>query len=98
MGIHECERSVCSSVCRLPDKEILKINGYIVSDIYDKRGPIKAGLPADVIAVKGNPLEDIDVLRTVIFVMKDGLVFKRDGVMTPETFLHGGPVNGWRIH
>jgi imidazolonepropionase-like amidohydrolase len=85
----------------IPDKEILKImtiNGYKISDIYDKRGPIKAGLPADFIAVKGNPLEDIDTLRTVVFVMKDGLVFKRDGVMTPETFLHGGPVNGWRIH
>jgi imidazolonepropionase-like amidohydrolase len=85
----------------IPDKEILKImtiNGYKVTDIYDKRGPIKAGLPADMIAVKGNPLEDIDALRTVSFVMKDGLVFKRDGVMTPEKFLHGGPVNGWRIH
>ena len=29
--------------------------------------------------------------------MKDGLVFKRDGVMTPKKFLHGGPVKGWRI-
>jgi len=28
--------------------------------------------------------------------MKDGTVFKRDGVMTPEKFLHGGPVYGWR--
>jgi imidazolonepropionase-like amidohydrolase len=85
----------------IPDKEILKImttNGYKVSDIYEKRGPIKAGFPADFIAVKGNPLEDIDALRIVVFVMKDGLVFKRDGVMTPEKFLHGGPVNGWRIH
>ncbi|HLJ25570.1 MAG TPA: amidohydrolase family protein [Candidatus Angelobacter sp.] len=85
----------------IPDKEILKImtvNGYKVCDIYDKRGPLKAGFPADMIAVKGNPLEDIDALRTVVFVMKDGLVFKRDGVMTPEQFLHGGPVNGWRIH
>jgi len=85
----------------IPDKEILKImtiNGYKVCDIYDKRGPLKVGLPADIIAVKGNPLEDIDALRTVVFVMKDGLVFKRDGVMTPEQFLHGGPVNGWRIH
>jgi imidazolonepropionase-like amidohydrolase len=84
----------------IPDKEILKImtiNGYKVTDIYDKRGLLKAGFPADIIAVKGNPLEDIDALRTVVFVMKDGLVFKRDGVMTPEKFLHGGPVNGWRI-
>ena len=84
----------------IPDKEILKImtvNGYKVCDMYDKRGPLKPGFPADMIAVKGNPLEDIDSLRSVVFVMKDGLVFKRDGVMTPEQFLHGGPVNGWRI-
>jgi imidazolonepropionase-like amidohydrolase len=84
----------------IPDKEILKImtvNGYKVCDIYDKRGPLKPGFPADMIAVKGNPLEDIDSLRFVVFVMKDGLVFKRDGVMMPEQFLHGGPVNGWRI-
>ena len=84
----------------IPDKEILKImtvNGYKVCDIYDKRGPLKSGFPADMIAVKGNPLEDIDSLRSVVFVMKDWLVFKRDGVMTPEQFLHGGPVNGWRI-
>ncbi len=84
----------------IPDKEILKImtiNGYKVADIYDKRGPIKPGLPADIIAVKGNPLEDIDALRTVVFVMKDGLVFKRDGVMVPEKFFHGGPINGWNI-
>jgi len=26
------------------------------------------------------------------------VVFKRDGVMTPEKFFHSGPVNGWRIH
>jgi imidazolonepropionase-like amidohydrolase len=85
----------------IPDKEILKVmtvNGYKVCDVYDKRGPLKNGFPADIIAVKGNPLEDIDALRSVVFVMKDGLVFKRDGVMTPEQFLHGGPVNGWRIH
>ena len=80
--------------------EILKImttNGYQVCDIYDKRGAIKAGLPADLIAVAGDPLQDIDSLRKVAFVMKDGIVFKRDGVMTPEKFFNSGPVNGWRI-
>jgi imidazolonepropionase-like amidohydrolase len=84
----------------IPAKEILKImtvNGYKVSEIYDKRGPIKPSFPADIIAVKGDPLEDIDALRNVAFVMKDGLVFKRDGIMTPERFLHGGPVNGTSI-
>jgi len=47
--------------------------------------------------VPGNPLDDIDALRDVQFVMKDGMVFKQDGVMTPGQFFHGGPVNGWRI-
>jgi imidazolonepropionase-like amidohydrolase len=85
----------------IPAPEILKImtiNGYKVCDIYDKRGPLKAGLPADLIAVRGNPLVDIDALREVRFVMKDGTVFRQEGVMTPERFFHSGPVNGWRIH
>ncbi len=84
----------------IPAKDVLKImttNGYDVSDIAARRGPIKVGFPADMIAVTGNPLEDLDALRTVSFVMKDGMVFKKDGVMTPEKFLHAGPVNGWRI-
>ena len=84
----------------IPAPAILKImttNGYQVCDIADKRGPIKVGLAADMIAVDGNPLEDIDALRNVRFVMKDGVVFKRDGVMTPAKFFNSGPVNGWRI-
>lgn len=84
----------------IPARDILRamtINGYKCSETYDKRGPIKPGLAADLIAVAGNPLESIDTLRDVRFVLKDGVVFKRDGVMTPEKFLHGGPVHGWRI-
>jgi imidazolonepropionase-like amidohydrolase len=85
---------------KFPSPEILKImtvNGYRVCDIYDQRGPIKVGLPADMIAMRANPLDDIDALRNVQFVMKDGMVFKRDGVMIPEKFFHSGPVNGWRL-
>jgi imidazolonepropionase-like amidohydrolase len=84
----------------IPAKDVLKImtiNGYEVSDIAARRGPIKVGFPADLIAVAGDPLVDLDALRSVSFVMKDGMVFKKDGVMTPEAFLHAGPVNGWRI-
>ena len=85
----------------IPAKEILKImtvNGYLVSDIYDKRGPIKVGMPADLIAVNANPLENIDTLRDVRSVMKDGVIFKKDGLMTPEKFFHSGPIPpaAWR--
>jgi imidazolonepropionase-like amidohydrolase len=84
----------------IPPADILRAmttNGYRVSETEDTRGPIKPGFIADFIAVASNPLEDIDALRDVRFVMKDGMVFKRDGVMTPAGFFHGGPVNGWNI-
>jgi imidazolonepropionase-like amidohydrolase len=84
----------------IPAADILRamtVNGYTVSETDKSRGPIKAGFAADLIAVAGNPLESIDALRDVRFVMKDGLVFKRDGVMTPSPFFNGGPVNGWRL-
>jgi imidazolonepropionase-like amidohydrolase len=84
----------------IPNADILRAmttNGYRVSETQDTRGPIRTGLAADLIAVAGNPMEDIDALRDVGFVMKDGMVFKQNGVMTPGAFFHGGPVNGWRI-
>ncbi len=84
----------------IPTADILRAmttNGYLVSETEFERGPIKVGLAADLIAVAGNPLDNIDVLRDVQFVMKDGMVFKQNGVMTPEKFFHGGPVNGWNI-
>lgn len=85
---------------KIPNVDILRamtINGYKCSETETTRGPIQVGFAADLIAVEGNPLEQIDALRKVKFVLKDGGVFKRDGVMTPEKFMHGGPVNGWNI-
>jgi imidazolonepropionase-like amidohydrolase len=42
-------------------------------------GSVTAGKFADVVAVSGNPLEDISILKQVSFVMKEGVVYKRDG-------------------
>ena len=42
----------------------------------DDRGEIKPGLLADIIAVKGNPLDDITEMERVSFVMKGGDVVK----------------------
>ena len=43
----------------------------------DLLGSLKAGKYADVVAVAGNPLEDIRELEHVKFVMKDGKVYKQ---------------------
>src|SRR3954469_23614767 len=42
----------------------------------DDRGVLAAGKLADIIAVPGNPLDDIKVMERVAFVMKDGVVVK----------------------
>ena len=40
-------------------------------------GTIQINYLADIIAVKGNPLEDISLLQHTAFVMKDGKIYKR---------------------
>ncbi|WP_278369534.1 metal-dependent hydrolase family protein [Pseudoalteromonas lipolytica] len=52
------------------------INSAKLLKVEDKLGQIKNGFLADIIAVKGNPLENIAVLENVQFVMKDGIVYK----------------------
>jgi len=39
-------------------------------------GQLKAGFTADIVAVKGNPLEEITILESIDFVMKEGAVEK----------------------
>ena len=47
-------------------------------------GSIEPGKYADVIAVAGNPLEDITQMQHVRFVMKEGRIYKEDGkAVTP---------------
>lgn len=44
--------------------------------IEDRLGSIEAKKIADVIAVKGDPLKEISKMREVVFVMKEGVVYK----------------------
>ncbi|APQ15926.1 metal-dependent hydrolase family protein [Maribacter hydrothermalis] len=39
-------------------------------------GSLKQGFLADIIAVKGNPAQDISAVKNVSFVMKDGVIYK----------------------
>jgi imidazolonepropionase-like amidohydrolase len=42
----------------------------------DKIGSIAPGMEADLVAVEGNPLDDITAVRHVVFVMKHGRVYR----------------------
>ena len=46
---------------------------------WDKNlGSLSAGKWADIVAVRGDPLKDIHAMEKVVFVMKNGVVFRKD--------------------
>lgn len=51
--------------------------------VENERGTLKQGHAADLIAVPGNPLVDIRLLRKVDFVMKEGVVYRNDRASPP---------------
>jgi len=53
------------------------LNGAKLLGWAGQIGELKQGYLADIVAVAGDPLEDIQVLRRVQFVMKDGVVYRR---------------------
>ena len=61
----------------LPPLAVLRAATVTAAELINStdRGRLAPGLLADIIAVPGNPLEDITVTRNVSFVMKGGKVF-----------------------
>jgi imidazolonepropionase-like amidohydrolase len=63
----------------MPEMEAIKSATSVAADfldIGDSHGRLEAGKQADVIAVPGNPLDDISVMESVSFVMKGGAIYK----------------------
>ncbi|MGB6192008.1 MAG: amidohydrolase family protein [Terracidiphilus sp.] len=53
------------------------INGAKLLGWQGRIGELKPGYYADIVAVPGNPLDDISVVERVSFVMKDGAVIRQ---------------------
>ena len=54
-------------------------NAAAALGLSDDLGALTPGHRADIIAVQGDPLRDIAILQNIGFVMKDGVIHKRDG-------------------
>jgi imidazolonepropionase-like amidohydrolase len=64
----------------MPAMEAIKAATISAADllgIADKTGSIVKGKAADIVAVDGNPLDDIKTMKNVSFVMKDGKIYKQ---------------------
>ena len=64
----------------IPAAAVLRAATVVAADLINRTdlGRIAEGYLADVIAVPGNPLEDISVTQHVNFVMKGGKVYRHD--------------------
>ena len=58
--------------------KMMTTNAADLMGLSDERGAIRPGLAADIIAMPANPLDDLNALHDVSFVMKDGMVFRHD--------------------
>ncbi len=64
----------------VPPVDILRamtVNASRLLGVEKERGSLKPGLAADIIATPENPLDNIQTLRKVSFVMKDGAIIKQ---------------------
>lgn len=65
----------------MPPMEAIKaatINAADLLGMKDELGSIEPGKLADIVAVDGDPLKDSQVFGKVVFVMKDGVVYKNE--------------------
>lgn len=77
------ELEVWVNVMGIPAIETLRAATYWpakMMKVADRWGTLSAGKYADIIAVRGDVLKHINLLQRVDFVMKGGVVYKRDGV------------------
>ncbi|HKN78587.1 MAG TPA: amidohydrolase family protein [Lysobacter sp.] len=65
----------------LTNAEVLRaatLSNATLMGMDDRIGSIEAGKLADLVAVRGNPLDDLHALQQVVFVMKDGAIVRDD--------------------
>ena len=79
----EVEALVRGGMTPLQALQAATIRGAELLNWSDRIGTIEPGRLADIIAIDGDPTQDIDAIEKVVFVMKDGAVFKND--LAPKT-------------
>jgi imidazolonepropionase-like amidohydrolase len=79
---HVCAREFATLIeAGLSPMDAIKAGTIVGAELLqwdDRLGSIETDKLADIIAVSGNPLEDISALENPVFVMKDGVIILND--------------------
>jgi imidazolonepropionase-like amidohydrolase len=78
LNAREFEYMVAAGIPPLAAVKSATIDAARLLGIDDELGSIAPGKLADLVAVRGDPLADIGLLKNVTFVMKDGIVYKSE--------------------
>jgi imidazolonepropionase-like amidohydrolase len=84
----EVEALVRGGMTPLEALQAATIRGAELLNWSDRIGTIEPGKFADIIAVDGDPTQDIKAIEKVVFVMTDGAVFKNDLAPKPNKGTH----------
>ncbi len=76
--VREAEYYVEAGMSPLQALQSATIETARMLDLDGLTGSLTAGRMADIVAVEGNPLENISALRSLGFVMKEGVVYRND--------------------
>ena len=74
---HEFELMVAGGMPAMKAIQSATLEGSRLLRVEDRLGTLEVGKLADVIAVEGDPLHDISAMRSVVFVMKEGQIYKQ---------------------
>ena len=74
----EVEALVRAGMTTLQALQAATMNGAALLNWSDRIGTIEPGKFADIIAIDGDPIQNINAVEKVVFVMKDGVTFKND--------------------
>jgi imidazolonepropionase-like amidohydrolase len=85
---HEFQLMVDSGMPPLFTLQAATIHGAELLKRQNDLGSIDTGKLADVVAVAGNPVADVGVMRNISFVMKDGRVYKQNGAAVLDGSVH----------